>query len=176
MRVHPGDIMAERWTKECVNGETVFPKLSVYLKEYYSSHNRNDRVEQAQKREGCGIALLHAVNAASNLPPTQCVSTGRTQPMDAPAGGLSFPNLSDIDAQVIGEGAVKSQLCGKRGADATARRARTCSNCGRGKCRGRWNKAECPWKQSRRRGQHCTTEVGRVSGGLRVGWLCGTCH
>jgi hypothetical protein len=53
------DAMALLWC-EYVDGVTIFPKLPVYLREYYGIYLKNGRVKDAVKAMRSDVALLDA--------------------------------------------------------------------------------------------------------------------
>ena len=145
------DAMAIEWCKH-VDGDSIMPKLPAYLRTYFSTWQRNQRVRDAVDRAAAGkekleklldvsgaMAVQKGAGAGAGAKPTafnvqqhvslQKPSATAAVPAELVVGG------SNVGASALDEPSAKKFK--KRGGDKAKRKPRTCRSCRRADCRGR---------------------------------------
>jgi len=146
--------MAIQWCSY-VDGKTIFPKLPVYLRTYYTSWEHNNAVRASAKLAEGGAKVLIKVNNLTNKAPA--ASPPGAPPVSAPPQYAPFsaplvvaPNVApaivgglllglSVPPQTAGEGGggggggggvgTATRGNGERGKDSKTRKARKCQLC-----------------------------------------------
>ena len=159
--------MAIQWCAE-VDGKTIFPKLPVYLRTYYTSFEHNQAVRASAKQAEGGAKLLKKVNNITNKPPAASPPGAppvseppQYPPFSAPhvvapsrppsiVGGLLMgPSIQPTAGG--GGGGGGGGGAAKRGPDKQKRAPNTCQTCVKNKgenaatCSGRGSRGTCDY-------------------------------